>query len=87
MAQLQLQEILSQLNQMDVEDLKQLNQAIEKCLETKQEINNQTAFHQALLNSGLVKQIKLYSSHTSTQQQLIQVEGKPLSETIVEERR
>lgn len=87
MAQLHLQEILSQLNQMDVEDLKQLNQAIERCLATKQEINNQTGFHQALLNSGLVKQIKRHSSHISTQEHLIQVEGKPLSETIVEERR
>ncbi|ABA24588.1 hypothetical protein Ava_4991 [Trichormus variabilis ATCC 29413] len=87
MAQLQLQEILNQINQMDVEELQQLNQAIQKCLVIKKETTNQTAFHQALLNSGLVKQIKRHSCFTPTQQQLIQVEGKPISETIVEERR
>ncbi|QLE55871.1 hypothetical protein [Nostoc sp. TCL26-01] len=86
MVQLQFQEILSQLNQMDVEELHQLNQAIQKCLATKQKTTNQTAFHQALLNSGLVKQIKRPSHLTVNPQQLIQVEGKPISETIVEER-
>ncbi len=45
------------------------------------------ALHQALINSGLVKQIKHPAYEAIAEIQLIQVEGKPVSETIIEERR
>jgi hypothetical protein len=45
------------------------------------------AFHQALLGSGLVRQIKTYSSRSQIKRQLIRVQGHPISMTIVEERR
>ena len=46
-----------------------------------------SAFHQALLSSGLVKQIKQPFRSTQPKRQLIRVKGKPISELIIEERR
>jgi hypothetical protein len=45
------------------------------------------AFHQALLGAGLVKRINPQRRGEKPRFQLIQVLGKPLSETIIEERR
>ncbi len=45
------------------------------------------AFHQALLASGLVKQIKKPLSYQLSARRLVQVQGKSVSETIIEERR
>ncbi len=87
MAQVILQEILNQLQALELEELQQLNQAIQISLAVKQETANQTAFHQALLSSGLVKQIKHPTYNQTTPQQLVVFSGKPISETIVEERR
>ncbi|NDJ25100.1 hypothetical protein GS682_26350 [Nostoc sp. B(2019)] len=87
MAQAILQKILNQLKELELEELQQLNQAIDKHLAVKQETANQTTFYQALLNSGLVRQIKHPSYVQTTQHKLVQVRGKPISETIVEERR
>ena len=44
------------------------------------------AFHQALPASGLIKQIKTPSQANGAERQLVQVEGPPLSQTIIEER-
>jgi putative addiction module CopG family antidote len=56
-------------------------------LEQKEATIKQDKFHQALLNSGLVKKINRLSYSQLTERQLIQVQGKPVSETIIEERR
>ncbi len=49
--------------------------------------DKQAAFHQALIDAGLVKQIKHPSYNLIPEQRLIQVEGKPVSETLIAERR
>ncbi len=41
----------------------------------------------SLINSGLVKQIKYPSYEPISERRLIQAKGKPVSETIIEERR
>ncbi|MFB2977445.1 hypothetical protein ACE1CM_14735 [Microseira sp. BLCC-F43] len=87
MAQATLNQILSQLETLELEELHQLNQKIQKSLADKEEIAKRAAFHQALLDSGLVKQIKHPLYEPISQRRLIQVEGKPVSETIIEERR
>jgi hypothetical protein len=51
------------------------------------ETTKHSDFHQSLLSSGLVKQIKKPQYRQINPQQLIQVQGKSLSETIVKERR
>ncbi len=87
MAQATLNQILSQLETLDLEELYQLNQTIQKCLANKEEIAKHKAFHQALVDSGLIKQVKFPSYEPISERRLIQVEGKPISETIIEERR
>lgn len=48
---------------------------------------NKATFHQALLFSGLVKQIKHPIYRQTSKEELINLDGTPLSETIIEERR
>ncbi|MGV0106283.1 Transposase [Nostoc sp. DSM 114160] len=87
MALVTLQQIIKQLETLEIEELQQLNQMIQKYLADKEETVKQAAFHQALISSGLVKQIKHPAYEPITERRLIHVEGKPISETIIEERR
>jgi DNA gyrase/topoisomerase IV subunit B len=87
MTQAILNQILEQLKTLEVEELRQLNQVIQKRLADKEEAAQRSTFHEALLASGLVKQIKEPAYRQQTKQRLIQVQGKPVSKTIIEERR
>ncbi len=87
MKQITLDHILKNLDRFELDELKQLNQTILKYVAEREETLNKAAFHQALLDAGLVKQIKHPIYKAIAEKQLIQVEGKPVSETIVEERR
>ncbi|MFB2977922.1 hypothetical protein [Microseira sp. BLCC-F43] len=87
MAQAILNQILDQLKTLELAELQQLNQAIQDYLAVKEDADKQVAFHQALLTSGLVRQIKKPSQEKLNQRRLIQVKGKSVSETIIEERR
>jgi hypothetical protein len=87
MAQAILNQILEQLKTLELEELQQLNQAIQKRLADKEEAAQRSTFHEALLASGFVKQIKEPTYSQQTEQQLIQIQGKPVSKTIIEERR
>jgi hypothetical protein len=87
MAQMTLYQILDQLPTLEPEELRQLNQAVQAQLMPQEEDQKRTTFHQALLASGLVKQLKPPRHDEDTQRRLIEVQGKPVSETILEERR
>ncbi len=87
MAQAILNEIIGQLQKLELEELQELEQAVQQQLVTKSSTSKSTNFHKALLDSGLVKQIKQPNYRQQTEQQLIKIQGKFLSETIVEERR
>ncbi|MEH1831976.1 MAG: hypothetical protein V7L29_07865 [Nostoc sp.] len=82
-----LQKIISQLQELETEELHQLDRAVKQRLIVKTQTPEQTAFEQALLESGLVKQIKQPTYRHVHREELIEVQGKPLSETIIEERR
>lgn len=86
MAQVILNQILSQLNTLEIEELHQLNQAIQQRL-AHQELTQQAIFHKALLASGLVKQHKKPIDNQQPRYPLTQLKGKPVSQTIIEERR
>lgn len=87
MSQMTLYQILDQIPALQPEELRQLNQAVQAQLLPKAEIQKREAFHQAMLTSGLVRQIKPSCHYKSTQRRLIEATGKPVSETILEERR
>lgn len=80
-----LNEILNELESLKPQELQQLHQAIQECLEVK--ATQKSTFHQALLTSGLVKEIKQPFNSRNNQRKLIEVQGKPVSETIIEQRR
>ena len=85
MSQTILSQMLNKLQFLEPVELQQLNYAVQERLINKEQAVKKIAFHQALVDCGLVRQIKKIS-HQSTVRQLIQVQGKPISETIVEER-
>ncbi len=87
MTQAQLNQILEQLETLAPEELSQLHQVIQTYLANREQAINQTKFHSSLLQSGLVKQLKQPTSSPATQRRLIPVHDKPISETIIEERR
>ena len=65
------QEILEQIKDLKITELQELDAVIQHYLSER-----------SLLSSGLVKQIKQPNYCQIDQQQLIQVQGQPLSETI-----
>ena len=87
MTQAILNQILVQLVELEPEELQQLNQVIQKHLAAKEEAVQRTRFHKALLTSGFVKQLNQPSYNQQAERQLIQVQGTPVSETIIQERR
>ncbi|MBW4690397.1 MAG: hypothetical protein KME27_01380 [Lyngbya sp. HA4199-MV5] len=87
MAQTALQAILNQLRELEIEELKEVNQAVQQYLVARAITFERTAFDRALLDSGLIEQLKQPHYRQETDRQLLQVQGKPLSETIIEERR
>lgn len=86
MSQATFHKILSQLETLGLDELQQLQQSVQARL-IQQKNAQQKTFHQVLLNSGLVQQIKSPTSERSTERKLIQIQGKSISTTILEERR
>jgi hypothetical protein len=86
MPQATLNQILDQLQTLEPSELQQLSQAVQNCLAARQPKPEQVTFHQALIASGLVQQIKNSSFEQRTYQQLIESQDMPVSQTIIEER-
>lgn len=87
MPQALLNQILNQLQSLEPSELQQLSQVIQTYLKNDEVTAKRAAFHQALVGSGLVRQIKNPNFEGRTHQRLIQVQGEPISQTIVGERR
>ena len=87
MPQAILNQILKQLQTLELSELQLLSQVIQKYLTDREKTAQRVAFHQALLESGLVRQIKNPTFEPRTSQHLIQIQGEPASQTIIEERR
>lgn len=87
MPQALLNQILNQLQSLEPSELQQLSQVIQRYLKDDEVTAKRAAFHQALVGTGLVRQIKNPNFEGRTHQRLIQIQGEPISQTIVEERR
>lgn len=87
MAQTTLHEILDRLQTLEPDELRHLEWAVRSRLEPQAESPKHETFHQALLASGLVKQIRPLRHDRGAQRRLIEVQGRPVSETIIAERR
>lgn len=82
-----LDSVLEALDTLSPEEQRRLRERLEESSARHAEATGMKAFHQALLASGLVKTIKKPRACVPDQRCLIEVRGKPLSETIIEERR
>jgi len=70
----------------DGKDMEALvNQMLDDALAEKSE--KEEAYHRALLASGLVKRIARRTEPDTSERRLIEVQGEPVSETIIRERR
>lgn len=58
-----------------------------KLLKEQDETDKLEVFHQTLLSQGLVKEVKKPHVTDMIERQLIEVKGKPVSQTIIEERK
>ena len=87
MAQATLDQVINQLDTLQAEELEQLEHAIRERRAATDEAKKQEAFHQALLASGLVKRIARRREPDTSERRLIEVQGEPVSETIIRERR
>lgn len=85
MSQTILSQMLGQLQLLEPVELQQLDRAVQERLTDREQTAKQVSFHQALVDSRLVRQIKKIS-HQPKKRQLIQIQDKPISETIIEER-
>ena len=56
-------------------------------LNEQDEADKLEVFHQILLSKGLLKEVKKPLVPNTTERQLIEVKGKPVSQTIIEERK
>jgi hypothetical protein len=86
MPQAILKQILDQLGTLEPSELQQLNQAIQHYLADTETAAQRVVFHQALVEPGLVRQIKTPAFESRTRQHLIQVQGESVSQTIIEDR-
>ena len=87
MAEAVLQRVLSEIPVLDQHELQLVQQAVQARLGPQSQAQKRRAFYHALHASGLVRQIKARPASDNVQRQLVQVQGPPVSQTIIEERR
>ena len=86
MTQETLVKLLSQLEVLEIDELQTLSQAIKVRLNKVNESEKLAGFYNSLLTSGLVRHIKPMGSQ-QPRLSLIAIEGNPLSQTIIDDRR
>lgn len=59
---------------------------LRKLLKEQDAADKLAVFHQVLLSQGLVKEVKKPQVLDTIERQLIEIKGKPVSQTIIEER-
>jgi hypothetical protein len=82
-----LQRVLNEIPVLDQQELRQVQQAVQARLAPQEPANKRRAFYRALRASGLVRQIKAHPAGCDEPRPLAQVQGPPISQTIIEERR
>jgi hypothetical protein len=87
MTQATLVKLINQLEVLEIEELQKLSQAINVRLKTVDESNKLAGFYSSLLTSGLVSHVKPIYSERKTRLPLISIQGNPISQTIIEDRR
>ena len=87
MAQATLTRILEAIETLEAEELRRVEEVVRGLLEPLSKEAEREEVLRVLHESGLVKDLKRPSMTRSRERPLIPIKGKPLSETIIEERR
>lgn len=87
MAQATLHLVLDQIKTLNLDELRQVSQAVQERLDVREESHKRWEFYRALISSGLVRQLRKPAVTPLPPRRLITVQGDPVSQTIVEERR
>lgn len=87
MARGTLEHLLDELKTLEREELYRLRSALEAQLSTPPSEDAEGKFLQSLLASGLITEIQRPDRIPKRERPLVKIQGKPLSETIIEERR
>ncbi len=87
MAQATLNRVLEDIRTLELNELGSVERALKERLETPGYSDEEWKAMQALIDAGLMKEIKPRCKESLLQHTPVLIQGKPLSETIVEERR
>jgi hypothetical protein len=75
------------IRELDADELREVRQAVEAQLEPLSEASGREAARRALLEAGLIQEFKTPPMRPAEERPQVPIQGKPLSETIIEERR
>ncbi len=92
MPQATLDAVISQINALEPDELRRVENAVQERLKSVLDRENskeekETALDQALLAAGLITRIPPPRDPSKAERPTFQVSGEPLSETILRERR
>lgn len=87
MAQATLNRVLEEIKTLEPEELRQVQCVLESQLGTSKDERADGGFLQAMLDAGLISEIKRPDQRQKRDRLVVPIHGKPLSETIIEERR
>jgi len=87
MGRASVDQVLEMIRELDADELREVRQAVEAQLEQQSEASGREAFRRALLEAGLVQEFKAPPLRPAEERPLVPIQGKPLSETIIEGRR
>lgn len=87
MAQAVLERVLNDLSALEAEELEEVQQAVNDRLTPPQRDPKEQAFLESLLATGLISEIKPRARPRPNRAPAVPIQGKPLSETIIEDRR
>jgi hypothetical protein len=89
MATTALDRMIDQVKRLTAHEQKELREAIDRLLETSSELPAEDQFEQELVGSGVLDSLPPPAKAGQSVQgwKPIEVKGKPLSETIIENRR
>ena len=87
MAQTTLTRVLEDIKTLEPGELRQVRHVLESQLAPIKADAAEEGFLQAMLDAGLISEIKRPDRSQKRERRLAPIQGKPLSETIAEERR
>lgn len=87
MTQTTLTQILDAIPTLELDELRSVQHAVEAQLTAAAKDDTEEGFMQALLETGLITEFKRPDRSRKQERHLVPIQGKPLSETIIEDRR